>query len=220
MTVILDPGNDSNSFDSTPKMWRLTAGQWKTKDTADLAAAAAAAATAAAALAAETTLYNNEVASYNASQASLATMTTNYNNEVTAYNDEVTLYNGMVAQRDAKTTTGVSTTSFSGTWPNSTSSYSGTLATLTAPRTGYGQASASVRTNSSVGTHGQARIKVNGTVVATGTQTGHNSSSGTPEFSVTYRGSFTNGDTVTVEYAGDGNTTLNSGDFALTVGSV
>lgn len=37
MTVILDPGNDVNSFDATPKLWRLTAGQWKTKDVADVA---------------------------------------------------------------------------------------------------------------------------------------------------------------------------------------
>lgn len=203
MTFILDPGTAPNSYiDAASRRWDLTAGLWKAKDLADLAADAAA-------LAAQTTLYNNEVTLYNATVAA----------DAVALAAEVALYNASQAALAAKTTSGVSTTTFAGTWTNSTSVFSATLATLTAPRTGNGALTAIVRTNSSVGTHGQCRLLVNGGVVKTGTQTGHGTGSGTPEFSCSYQGAFTSGDVVTVQYAGDGATTLNSGELYLTVGA-
>lgn len=160
-----------------------------------------------------------EVALYNAQVALVATRDATIAADAVALAAEVALYNASQAALAAKTTTGINTSSFSGTWPNSTTTYSGTLATLTAPRTGNGLATAIVRVNVSVGTHGQARLLVNGGVVATGVQVGFSGSGGTADFPVSVQQNFTAGDVVTVQVASDGATTLNSGEFYLTVGA-
>lgn len=137
-----------------------------------------------------------------------------------AHNDPNVWTNRYNAGAASKTTSGLSTSAFSGAWPNSTSVYSGNLASLTSPRAGNALVGAQVVVNSTVGTHGQARLLVNGGVVATAAQTGHNNGGGTIAFPVFWQGNLNAGDVVTVQVASDGATTLASGLMDLTVGSV
>lgn len=102
MTVINDPGNQSESYsDSAVRQWRTTAGLWKT-DATDPNNTGTYAWSRGAQLWRATAqqwnvAYTNEVTLYNTSQANLATMTTNYNNSQTALGTMTTNYNNEVA---------------------------------------------------------------------------------------------------------------------------
>jgi hypothetical protein len=84
VTVILDSGADANSYsDAQPRIWRATAGLWKT-DAKDNSG-------------------STHPTGYSAAQlwsVTAAQWKAMYDAEVTAYNAEVAAYNGMVGERD------------------------------------------------------------------------------------------------------------------------
>jgi hypothetical protein len=128
MTVILDPGNDANSYiDATVRMWRTTAGLWKAKDAADLSADASVLATRTSERdSARNGLYVSGVYLSGVTwQAQDAT-------DLAAYNAEVTLYNAHYAVSGV----GNYDTSFGTTSVASNGGYT-TIGTWTCPFTGY-----------------------------------------------------------------------------------
>jgi hypothetical protein len=186
---------------------------------------------------------------YATSQAALAAMTTDRNtwqaNAGQAYSNGVwgsgSLWSALAGQAytggvwgsgslwsavaTGKTTSTVSTTSFTSRTGMTNIATWLEVGSLTAPRTGHCLIHGMQRIGFSVSGAALARIKINGAVVATSPLQSSASGDGNIHVSVYYNGPINSGDTVTLEIAANGSGGANNsagagGAFLCTVGSV